>query len=283
MQNRPLRAAAVAPLPCNRPCDGQQLVQAPDGTLLPGTTGERLLESRDIFAVFISSEEFKVIAERGRTIGQVPGTNPFVPGQFMVLAGRRWRIIEVDGQAREISVRPDRGGSPPRCDIGSTPPADGVVKEMRRVYTDLSIPAFLDGSPKQLLVEARTTFDRLELRDSSVARHDGQLLLFPWAGGRLRQALILALTRAELEPAPLGLAICVAAEREATLIRELERLAAEPPPDSLELAALVENKAGKKFDMFLGDDLLTMAWARDRLDVAGVPKLAASIFTSLRR
>jgi ATP-dependent Lhr-like helicase len=80
------------------------LEQAPDGTLLPGPAGERLLESRDIFAVFMSPEEYKVVAEGGRAVGQVPGTNPFSPGQMLILAGRRWRVIEVNGQRRRHLV-----------------------------------------------------------------------------------------------------------------------------------------------------------------------------------
>jgi ATP-dependent helicase Lhr and Lhr-like helicase len=46
--------------------------QAKDGILLPGSTGQRLLESRDIFVVFMTPGDYKVIAEGGRAIGQVP-------------------------------------------------------------------------------------------------------------------------------------------------------------------------------------------------------------------
>ena len=116
------------------------LEQASDGTLLAGPTGERLLESRDIFAVFMSPEEFKVIAEGGRAIGQVPGGNPFMPGQFMILAGRRWRVVEVDAKRRELAVRPARGGQPPAFEGVWSPPADGVVDEMRKVYSELASP-----------------------------------------------------------------------------------------------------------------------------------------------
>ena len=136
------------------------------------------------------------MAEGGRVIGQVPGDNPFSPGEMLMLAGRRWRIIEVDGKRRELSVRPAKGGKPPLFPGDPKPPAEGVVREMRRVWEDLAIPAYLDATAKQHLVEARTTYDRLGLRGASVARHDGQLLLFPWVGDRRQQALILALTQA---------------------------------------------------------------------------------------
>jgi ATP-dependent Lhr-like helicase len=257
------------------------LEQAVDGTLLPGPAGERLLESRDIFSVFISPEEYKVIAEGGRAIGQVPGDNPFSPGEMLMLAGRRWRIVEVDAKRRELSVRPAKGGNPPTFGGDMRPPSDGVVEEMRRVWEDLSYPAYLDTTAKQHLVEARTMFDRLALRGGSVARHDGQILLFPWLGERKQQALLLALIQAELEPAPLGIAVSVSAHKESELVAALSALARGPAPDAMALAALVNNKEIEKFDAFLGDELLTLAWARDRIDAAGLPTLAAGLLACL--
>jgi ATP-dependent Lhr-like helicase len=257
------------------------LEQAGDGTLLPGPSGERLLESRDVFAVFMSPEEYKVIAEGGRAIGQVPSTNPFSPGQMLILAGRRWRVIEVDAERRELAVRPAKGGTAPIFGGELRPPAGGVVEEMRRVWEDLSIPPYLDTAAKQLLVEARTTYERLGLRYSSVAHHEGQILLFPWVGDRKQQALILALVRAELEPAPLGIAVGVPAGQQDALIKTLSALTVSPP-NALELAEMVQNKITEKFDHFLGNELLDLASARDRLDVTGLPALASDLLRSLR-
>lgn len=257
------------------------LEQAVDGTLLPGPAGERLLESRDIFSVFVSPDEYKVIAEGGRTVRQVPGENPFSPGEMLMLAGRRWRIVEVDTARRELSVRPVRGGNPPIFGGELKPPSDGVVEEMRRVWEDLSIPAYLDATAKQHLVEARTMYDRLGLRGASVARHDGQMLLFPWVGERKQQALILALIEADLEPVPLGVAVGVSAEKESALVSKLSSLESGPPPDAVTLATLVENNEVEKFDQFLGDELLTLSWARDRIDTDCLPAVAAGLLASL--
>lgn len=255
--------------------------QAPDGTLLPGPAGEHLLESRDIFAVFLTTEEYKVIAEGGRAIGQVPGDNPFMPGEMLMLAGRRWRIVEVDTQRRELSVRPARGGTPPLFGGDARLPADGVVQEMRRVWEDLSIPTYLDATAKQLLMEARTAYDRLGLRSASIARHDGHLLIFPWVGEKKQQALIMALTLAELEPAAMGVAVSIDAGKQQLLVSTLTKLAGAPPPDATTLARLVKNKEVEKFDPFLGEDLLAVAWAKDRLNTSFLPALAKELLVAL--
>jgi ATP-dependent Lhr-like helicase len=200
----------------------------------------------------------------------------------MVLAGRRWSVLEVDVQRREILVAPASGGIPPRFGGEPRPPSDAVVAEMRQVYEDVAAPRFLDGQAINLLAEARMTFDRLGLRHSSVARHDGQLLLFPWVGERRQQALLLALVRAQLEPTPLGLAVGVAASREDALVRELSRLANSPPPDALELAAFVEQNVIEKFDSYLDDELLTLAFASEHLAVEGLPAIAEDLLTKMR-
>jgi ATP-dependent Lhr-like helicase len=258
------------------------LEQAPDGTLLPGPAGERLLESRDIFAVFMSPEEYKVVAEGGRAVGQIPGTNPFSPGQMLILAGRRWRIIEVNAQRRELTVRPAHGGVPPSFGGDAQPPADGVVEEMRRFWEELTLPAFLDPTAKQLVAEARTTYDRLGLRHSCVARHEGRLLLFPWMGEKKQRALVLALTHADLEPEPLGLAIGMSVDHRAGLEKALKALAEGHVPSAVELAAMVQNKEVEKFDSFLGDELLDRAWAHDRLDVSSLTVVAGHLVRSLQ-
>lgn len=261
--------------------DVKLIEQAPDGTLLPGAEGERLIESRDIFSVFVSPEEYRVIAAGGRAIGQVPVDNPVVVGQFMVLAGRRWRVLEVDPDRKEILVAPASGGHPPRFLSEPKPPSDEIVAEMRRVYEDLKIPTFLDKQALNLLAEGRTTFDRLDLRNCSVARHDGQLLLFSWIDERQQQGLLLALTRAGFEPTPLGLAISVAADRAESLREELSRLANSPPPDPLELASYVKQNVFEKFDPFLSEEILRFAFARERLDVQNLPEIARALIEGL--
>ena len=57
--------------------------QAPDGTLLLGPQGERLVEHYSFYAVFQSTEEFRVVAG-GRQIGSLPATNVFVPDMTII-------------------------------------------------------------------------------------------------------------------------------------------------------------------------------------------------------
>jgi ATP-dependent Lhr-like helicase len=251
--------------------------QAPDGTLLPGPAGERIAQGRDFYAVFMGGEEYRVVEVGGRNIGTVPESQPYIAGQLLMLAGRRWRIQEVDGARKEISVVRAYGGQPPIFGGDPVPPSEGVVRAMRRTYETIAVPTFLDKVAIGLLREARESFDYLGLRNGSVCRHGDSLLIFPWAGARRQTALLLALTRVRLEPVQLGLAISVPEAAAAKLRSALAELAAAPPPDPLELARLVEDKACEKYDPFLDDDLLCRAYASERIDASALPALAGEV------
>jgi ATP-dependent Lhr-like helicase len=255
--------------------------QAPDGTLLPGQEGERVIGGRDFYAVFATPEEFRIVTDRGRTLGTVPVTNPFVPQQLIVFGGRRWRVMEVNPQRREILVAPAAGGRPPAFGGDTVPPADGIIGEMRRIYLSREVPTFLDAAAQGFLAEARQTFTAMRLHERTACWHGDNLLLFPWSGARGSSGLLLSLMKRELEPTQLGIAISVPERHEAGLRQLLRELASGPAPDPLELAAIVPEKEFEKYDCYLGEDLLTLGYASERIDAARVPGLAAELLAGL--
>ena len=253
------------------------LEQAPDGTLLLGEQGEMVTAGRDFYAVFPSSAELRVVEAGGRSIGTVPDGVPYVVGQFLMLAGRRWRVLEVEAQRKEVVVVAARGGVPPRFGGEAVPPSQGVVQEMRRILERAEQPTFLDATAMQLLTEARQAYRRLGLHGSRVCRHEDRLLLFPWTGPRELNALLLSLTRARLEPELLGLAVAVPVARTVQLKAALASLAEGSYADPVELAGLVELKVLEKYDGYLGAELLDLAYAADRLDVEPLPIMAREL------
>ena len=253
--------------------------QAPDGTLLPGKAGEGVIQGRDFYAVFMGGQEYRVVEVGGRNIGTVPESQLYITGQLLMLAGRRWRIQEVDGSRKEITVVKAFGGQPPIFGGDPVPPSEGVIRAMRRTYETIAVPTFLDHVAIGLLKEARESFDYLGLRNGSVCRHGDSLLIFPWVGARRQMALFLALTRAQLEPVQLGLAISVPEVAGAKLRNELAALAHAPAPNPLDLASMVEEKAFEKYDPFLDDDLLCRAYASERIDASRLPALAGDILS----
>lgn len=257
------------------------LEQAPDGTLLPGEEGERVINDRNFYAVFQTPDEFKVVTHDGKTLGQLPVDNPLMPEQLIIFAGRRWRVLEVDANRREILVTRAYGGNPPRFGGEGLPPADEVVAEMRRVYLDSALPRFLDDTATQLLTEGRETFHRLGLRDFSLRRHEDELLLFPWTGARAQMALILALMAHKVGAISRGIAVVVPAKDQDLLLTVLRTLAGGPPPDPVVLARLVPDMKRAKYDGYLGDELLARCYASERIDADRLPEIASNLLARL--
>jgi ATP-dependent Lhr-like helicase len=253
------------------------LTQAPDGTLLPGPMGERVIQAHDFFAVFKTAEEYRVIAG-GKTLGTVPVDNPlaFAAGSLLIFGGRRWIVVEFSVPNKAIIVAPASGGKPPRFggDYGGL--ADGIVQAMHRVYLSLDAPPYLDEVAVQLLQEARSAFQRFGLAETSILVHGKDVILFPWVGSKSLLALALALNVAGVKAGIAGIAIDCADVSRAALNAALEALANAPPPDPIGLAAGGDLDLDK-FDGFLTDEMKCMNFARAVLDTAPLPRICADI------
>jgi ATP-dependent Lhr-like helicase len=183
--------------------------QSDDGALLPCQEGERVINDRGFYVVFMTPEEFKVVTDRGRNLGALPVDNPIMPEQLIIFAGRRWKVLEVESKRRDILVTQASGAKPPAFGGDGSPPADEVVAEMRRIYQDVAVPRFLDATAIELLTEARETFGYIGLREYNSRRHEDHILLFPWVGGRAQMALVLALAACDIHATSHGLAAVV--------------------------------------------------------------------------
>jgi len=255
--------------------------QTSDGTLLPGAEGERVINDRGFYAVFVTPEEFSVVTDRGKKLGTIPVENPVMPEQLIIFAGHRWRVIEVDAARKEILVTAARGGKPPTFGGEGLPPAAEVVAEMRRIYEGIAVPRYLDDAAVQLLTEARDTFDHLGLRHSSVARHGDEIMLFPWAGEQAQMAFILALKARDIPATSQGISIVVKSQNEHELKSALQALATESAPDPVALARQVPDMKRAKYDMYLGDDLLARCYSSERIDAAKIPIMADDLLKRL--
>src|SRR5690606_23080268 len=88
------------------------LEQTPERDLILGLVGGRIVRSVDFYSAFVTSEEYKVVYA-GHSIGAVASEPGMGADGFLILAGRRWRILDVDTERREILVEPARGGRLP--------------------------------------------------------------------------------------------------------------------------------------------------------------------------
>ncbi len=250
--------------------------QSPDGLLLLGPEGERLVEHYSFYAVFKTLEEFRVEAD-GKLLGTLPVENLLTKGMAIIFAGRRWKVLEIREREKVITVTADASGIPPRFggDLGDL--HDRVAERMHRILMSDSMPTYLDEMATELLEEGRSWFLQLGLDEARrLATDDGGALLFPWRGSAAVQTLALALSAEGVE-ASVSQVSSLAVEcdnRIEDVQATLRRLARTPAPNGVWLASLAGNLESEKFHPFLSRELLAEDAASSKLVAAQVPQLA---------
>ncbi len=107
--------------------------QTPEGLLVTGLLGEKIVRSHDFYVAFVVHEEYRV-TEGGRHIGNVGGPD-FEVGTFLILAGRRWRIVNVDHERKVVLVQSAPGGRVPALYLRRLA---GPSSEDQRAYESLA-------------------------------------------------------------------------------------------------------------------------------------------------
>ncbi len=238
------------------------------GLLLSGGAGDRLIDHYSFYASFRTSLDYRLVAD-GYTLGSLPVDRPILPGTLLIFSGARWRVLSVDTAQRVIELTAAEAGRPPVFPGCGGEIADEVRRTMRRLYRSTEVPRYLDGTARTLLAEGRAAFHTFGHADRRIFGWGTETVLFPWRGDRIMNTLTVVLASHGLTVGQDGFAITVGNCSPTSLWELIQELAACPPPDPLALATTVRAKAHDKYDRYLSDDLLDLAYAARALDVPG--------------
>jgi ATP-dependent helicase Lhr and Lhr-like helicase len=249
------------------------VAQMAEGDLILGLRGQKRCDHFSFYAAFTTPEEFRV-THLAREIGSLPATLLPPPGEFVLLAGRRWRVETIDGDRREVHVVPGKGRKKPQFTSLAADIHPRVHAKMRELACSSDVPAYLDDGAKEILTHVRGTAD-LVGRFQPVLQPvppAGRSRLFLWTGTRVQRTVFLALREAglEVEDEQVGLEVKAPVER----TREVLRMLQERLPDPRLLAARAERElaarqcGADKFDWALPDPLWAAAYAEDRLAIS---------------
>lgn len=255
------------------------LVQSSDGTLLPGVVGEHQVNHYTFYAAFDTPQEWRLLSG-GRNLGTMPIEHPLAEGMALVFAGKRWKVVGIDTEARVVMLERSKQGSPPQFLGNAAPVSDRVREEMRAVYRSSDVPDWLDTQSRALLAEGRSTYRSLGLDEQSVVPNgDGIMMLFPWRGDRaLFSASIALSSRGGIKADVEGPAIRIECESTEALGASLQQMSKSSPPTPEDLARFVENPSVGKWDWALSKELSLESVGASLLDVEGawdVIRLAA--------
>ncbi len=246
--------------------------QTPQGEIILGLKGERIVRSLDFYAAFKTPEEFTVLYE-GRRIGSVGLPPSSSIDQFLILAGRRWRVLEVNLERHLILVTLAQGGSLPRWE-GELPDIHPRIRqEMRRVLLGEDVPVYLDAQGQEMLRAARQVAHNAGLDRRSIVGDRSNVYFFSWTGTRIQRTLLTYVNcKTGLHANDEGIALAFENTSEAAVRQALESLVKQPPtPEAL--AALITNKTQEKYEPFLSEELQFIVFGRNSLDVEGACEL----------
>jgi len=244
------------------------LMRSPDGTLLHAPVGEQIVNHYSFYTAFQTSEEFKVVA--GSTVlGTLPLTGPVAEKSLILFAGRRWRVVTVDDAAKIIEVVAAQGGRAPRFSGSAGLVHPRIHEEMYWLLCHRETPRFLDQQAAALLQEARGQFKRNQLHQQSILPHNGDCLVFLWAGDLVAGTLLVQLQALGFVGCSFGVGLVIENTTPDELRACLRSLAESGLHDTAVLASTVANRHVDRYDTLLPDDLLSENHASASLDTAG--------------
>lgn len=250
--------------------------QAADGTLLAGGLGERIVNNYNFYAAFNTPEEYQLIAN-SKVIGSIPITFPLIKDLFLIFAGKRWKITDIDESKKLVYLASAKGGIAPKFSGNAGLVDDKIRKEMYKVYLKNDIPSYLDNKARELLIEGKKNFLMFELNKKSLLQNGTDTLIFPWRGDKILNTLLIQLLGKGLTVSLEGIALNVTRIEESDLIQHLKVLVKEGPAETIKLASSVKNKIEEKYDHFLSDELLNAEYASKSLDTEGTWKTLSDL------
>ena len=241
-------------------------------TLIPGLSGERLLNSYKFYAVFKDSEDFTVRCGSDE-IGTI--TTPPPVGDRFALAGRVWEVTDCDLPRRLVYVKGVEG----KMEI-SWPGDAGeihtkVLLKMRDVLFSEEEYPYLLPNAKERLAFARSVARKTGMDQKDFLSVGGQsYVLFPWLGTRGFRAIRRYLQQnadrygiSDVRSEGCCYLTLKAQKADAgVLISKLRQDLAHRPIEPLSLIREGECPVFDKYDDFIPAPLLQKAYAYDRLD-----------------
>jgi len=251
--------------------------QTPDGLLILGLRGERIVRSRDFYIAFVVPEEYRVL-HQGRHIGNVTSTPDLASDGYLILAGRRWKVLHVDPERKEILVEPSPGGRVPAFSGTAGQDIHPKVREMMRslLFRD-DMPVYLDPVARGMLTNARAAAREADLGRRSFLQDGSDTLWFTWTGSRIERTLAgLGCHAGGLDVQDEEIALRFARVKEDE-IRETYRRFLKDRPDVLKLASQYPERAREKYERFLSDELQSQVFASHCLDLDGAVQVIRSL------
>lgn len=254
------------------------LTQTHDGLLVLGVRGERMVENFTFYSAFNTPEEYRLEHE-GRALGAIPVTMPLTVGQLILFAGRRWEVLQVAEEQKRISLKPAKGGRPPRFDGQGQVLHDVIRQEMRALYQSEYQPVFCNQEALSLFEEGRRCYRELELDAASIVQLGSTIHIFPWLGDKIVNTITVVLRNSGLKADSFGGVIDIRNADINAFNTSVQSALASPPPTAWQLAESIPNTFTEKHDALIPKELRDLNYGAKFFDVDGAWRWFSTIST----
>lgn len=167
-----------------------------------GVEGEKIVNSRDIYSVFKTEENFKVI-NSGNTIGEIPISPQIKEDENILLAAQIWKIKYIDFDSKKIEVIKAADGKKPMF-FGSGASVHKRIREkMFEVLFSEEQYDILNEASKEALRELRKEFSIFKITNLQTDRplliHEKHLELYTFTGTKTNRAICFLLKLAGIK------------------------------------------------------------------------------------
>lgn len=253
------------------------ITQESSGILLHGELGEKLVNHYEFYCAFKSEDEYR-LESNGKSLGSISLNNPLTPQQGLIFAGRRWRVLDVNQEAKRVTVAPDKGGAPPSFEgAGGALIHHKVRLKMFEILSDNAPLTFLDPTATLMLQNARRYFIDAHLEQRIAIESGSSLLLLTWQGDMVNNTLALMLGSMGLSATNEGVCVAIQKTNLTGLRNAIQKILANGYISPSQLLADVKNLEHEKWDWALPLNVLEKSFTTSALE----PELALAYLTKI--
>lgn len=247
------------------------IYQMPDGTITLSKQGERIVESYEFYAAFMTPNDWKV-TYNGKEIGHISGSNLLFlkEGSHFLLAGKRWEVIEFKNNIQAILVKKAQGKKPIKFSGGSQDISREIHQKMLEIYKTNYIPKYLSQASIPILEEGFDAYKSfIETKESNI--------LTVLEGTKIQNTIRLLFEYCEVEVEDVGIGLSSTLGKN-SLITTLKSIDFKKL-DKNSVISLIkrELKYRKKYDYLLPDNVLNKSYEQQCLDFDGARKFVENL------
>lgn len=160
----------------------EHIQKTDEGTLIIGLKAEGIVNYFTFYAIFPDNDEF-VVSYKSQEIGTISSIPP--EGVCILLAGRSWKVINIDVESKHVFVEPIKHSSEKLWRGGGGKIHTRIVERMRSVLLNDTKYTYLTSRANKRLEEIRRLIKDSDILSSDLIElSEHSFLLFPWLGSK---------------------------------------------------------------------------------------------------